>query len=154
MKELEHLIEAYQSDSSCIWASRARKIVLDGVDGVLSYSYWPICNNGIEPSHLILPTTGGGTLYPPNSLDREVKNKDVFMKICPYADDIWFKAMALKKGTLCKKVHTSNPVGNDYLENPHVQNVALFNFNLGRKMNDKQFNNVFQKYNLINKLSS
>ena len=43
--------------------------------------------------------TGYGTLFPPNSLDKDVFRDDIFMKIIPTNDDVWFWAMALKKGT-------------------------------------------------------
>ncbi|MDK0933369.1 glycosyltransferase [Clostridium perfringens] len=39
---------------------------------------------------------GSGTLYPPNSLSSEVFNEDIFTKLAPTSDDIWFWAMALK----------------------------------------------------------
>lgn len=45
------------------------------------------------------PFTGCGTLFPPHSLCREVFNKAVFTKICPYADDLWLYFMALKTHT-------------------------------------------------------
>lgn len=55
----------------------------------------------------------------------EVFNESVFANICPFSDDIWFKAMALYNDKLCKKVYTHNRSGNDYLENLSVQNCAL-----------------------------
>jgi len=46
-----------------------------------------------------------------------VLNREVFTSICPTADDVWFNAMAIKKGTPIRKVVTRNTAGNDYLSN-------------------------------------
>ena len=40
-----------------------------------------------------------GVLYPPESLDREVFNFNNFKVLTPFADDIWFQAMAIKNNT-------------------------------------------------------
>ena len=71
------------------------------------------------------------------------------MDICKYADDIWFKAMAIKKGTLTKKVYTHSSRGDDYLINEEVQDVGLGKINItGKYLNNKQLTDVFSKYNL------
>ena len=41
----------------------------------------------------------GGILYPPGALDDTVLDEKLFMDIAPTNDDIWFWAMAVKKGT-------------------------------------------------------
>ena len=58
--------------------------------------------------------------------------------------------MALKKGTLSKKVYTHNKHGNDFMENPSVQNNSLKMINTnGDCLNDKQLVDVFNKYDLM-----
>lgn len=42
---------------------------------------------------------GSGVLFPPNSLDTEIFNEEIFMNVAPTNDDIWFWGMAVKKGT-------------------------------------------------------
>lgn len=37
--------------------------------------------------------SGNGTLFPCHVFDKEIQNKEVFMQLCPTADDIWFWAM-------------------------------------------------------------
>lgn len=89
-----------------------------------------------------------GVLYPPHALHDEVFNESVFMDICKYADDIWFSAMAMLKGT--EIVYAQPHL--EYIrqfDNPHVQSVALKNINVrGESMNDIQAKAVFGKYNL------
>ena len=89
-----------------------------------------------------------GVLYPPQSLDIEVFNEDVFMNICKYADDIWFSAMAIRNNTKC--VYSYPHAGFfRYTENPNVQTTALKNINRsGASLNTVQLKNVFQKYGL------
>jgi len=40
-----------------------------------------------------------GVLYPPYALDSEVFNLEAFNRLSPVADDVWFQAMAIKRGT-------------------------------------------------------
>ena len=46
----------------------------------------------------ILFGTGGGSLYCPDDLYPDVCNKDLFLKLCPKADDIWINAMVRLAG--------------------------------------------------------
>lgn len=151
---LEKLINAYIEDNSYIYCSRQHRMKLDKKGCLLPYSKWEWLYSGKEPNIMNFPTTGGGTLFPPNSLDDEVFNEDVFLDICKYADDVWFKAMAMKKGTLSKKVYTHNN-GGDYIENDSVQDIGLKKINTqGEMLNDKQIQAVFTKYNLYSLLQS
>lgn len=150
---LEKLINAYLKDNSYIYCNRQHRMKLDKNGNLLPYLKWEwLCPNK-DPNIMNFPTTGGGTLFPPNSLDKEVFNENVFLDICKYADDIWFKAMAMKKGTLSKKVHTHSNDGNDFIEIDNVQDIGLKTINTqGEMLNDKQIQAVFTKYNLYSLL--
>lgn len=151
---LEHLIKPYLSNPSFIYCHRMHKMVLDHKENLLPYIEWELNSSNPEPSHMNFPTTGGGTLFPPHSLDEEVLNEDVFMNICKYADDVWFKAMSLKKGTKPKKVYSHNSKGDEYVTIPNNQDMGLYNINIaGEALNDKQIKSVFVKYDLYKKLS-
>ena len=78
----------------------------------------------------------------------EVIDENTFLSICKYADDIWFKAMALKAGTKSQLVHSTDLHGNDYVVNEDVQDVGLININGGQNLNDTQLKAVFEKYDL------
>lgn len=146
---LENLIIPYLSDRSYIYCHRMHKMTFDGKGNLLPYLEWTFNCTCPEPSHTNFPTTGGGTLFPPNSLDKEVLNKEVFMNICKYADDVWFKAMAIKKGTLPKIVYSHNSNGDEYIIMPNNQDMGLYNINiLGEGLNDKQIRSVFERYDL------
>ena len=92
-------------------------------------------------------------MFPPNSLDSEVLNDSVFMDICPFADDVWINAMALKKGSSINKVYTRNKKGEDYILNWELQDTGLCVTNVLQKRNDSQISDVFAKYSLFEKLN-
>ncbi|WP_241149155.1 glycosyltransferase family A protein [Parabacteroides distasonis] len=144
---LENLITAYQENPSYIYCTRFHRILLDKNHNLLPYRKWQWLCPDMDANVLNFPTGVGGVLYPPHSLDEEVLNESIFMDICTYADDVWLKAMALKKGTLSKKVYTHS--SEDFLMNEEVQDIGLRNINIENDfLNDKQISTVFQKYNL------
>lgn len=150
---LEHLILAYLKNPDYIHSCRGHQMKFDSDNNLLPYLKWHLrlSDPGIYDSYFL--TSGGGTLFPPDSLDKEVLNKDVFMDICKYADDVWLNAMAMKRGTKINKVYTRDLRGEDFLVNEIVQDVGLININnKSEMMNDKQINAVFSKYNLYDKL--
>ncbi len=145
---LENLIIPYLQNPHSIYCNRAHKMIPDGKGKLLPYNDWEWCCKEQGFSDLLFPTGVGGTLYPPHSLDEEVKNEEVFTRICPAADDVWFKAMSLKKGTPVCRVETYHANGEEYLMDGETQDMALSNQNVGQSMNDSQIDAVFTKYNL------
>ncbi len=151
---LERLILSFIQDSKFIYCTRCHRMEFNSKGRLKPYNEWERVTNNIEASHLNFATGVGGVLYPPNSLDEEVMNKNVFMNICQRTDDVWWNSMAIKKGTKVKKVYTRNANGKEYLPNKNVQDIGLFNDNnSGLKLNDQNLNKVFEKYNLFEKLS-
>lgn len=147
---IEKLVFNYLNDSQYIYYNRGARMSI--TNGKLSpYLDWKDCCD-TNISILNFPTGGGGTLYPPHIFNDEIFNESVFMDICPYGDDIWFKAMALYNDKLCRKVYTHDKGGNDFLCNWEVQECALHHINNGLLQNDRQIEAVFEKYNLYNKL--
>lgn len=152
---VDRLIAAYKTNSEYIHACRAHRITFSSDGSLMPYNQWTWCISNVGPNRLNFATSGAGTLFPPHSLDEEVTNEDVFMDICKSADDVWINAMAIKKGTLVNKVQTRWRGGEDYLDNPAVQDTALYNVNAkenGLLLNDKQLKDVFSRYNLYEKL--
>ena len=119
---------------------------------VEKYNKWTHKYPNYDISPLNFPTGVGGILYPPNCFVDEIFNEKVFMNICQYADDIWFKAMSLSKGVFSKKVFTHNISGGDHLRNENSQYSSLSQINVNKNMNDIQIKAVFDKYNLYEKL--
>ena len=149
---LEHLIQAHLEVPDTIHCCRVHKIGLDDRGELIPYNQWEskCSKQGINKYYFV--TGVGGVLYPPGSFDSEVFNQEVFMSICPDADDVWFTAMALKKGTPISKVFTRNMHGEDYIENHQVLEGGLYYKNVVQKGNDRQLQAVFLKYSLYDKL--
>lgn len=143
---LRELYESYESNPEYIHCHRAHEIIKDGNGKLKKYIEWDQLSPGkTGPSKYLFPTTGGGVLFPPNSLHSEVLNKDVFMDLCPLSDDIWVKAMSLMKGTLIKKV---NPYYEKNLIIRETQDMKLWKNNVRQGENDKKIERVFEKYRL------
>jgi hypothetical protein len=148
---MENLVSGYWDDPGLIWFNRGHKMMLKDDRSFADYREWEWCMSSSEVSPFNFPTGVGGVLYPPGCFSEEVFNENVFLSICPYADDVWFKAMALLHDTQSKKAPTFSRNGEDYLENSAVQDVALYHRNIGKRLNDMQIKAVFQKYDLFSK---
>lgn len=149
---IENLINTHKLYSKDICANRVHRVRIDTNGIPVPYMSWGWEYANEDSSALNFFTGVGGVLYPPNCLDSEVFNEKVYFDICKYADDIWFYAMALKAGTKIRKSYTHSSNSQDYLENENVQDVGLYNSNLGENTNDVQFKAVFDRYKLYNKL--
>lgn len=62
------------------------------------YRWYDFVFKRIHRGYLNLQTGVGGVLYPPHSLREDMLDKDVFTKLAPSTDDIWFWAAAVAKG--------------------------------------------------------
>lgn len=149
---VERFIKEHRQHPNLILCSKQHLMKVDKKKRLAPYKKWEKGSRTNEVSILNFPTGVGGVLYPSGSLDIEVFNESVFLNICPTADDIWFKAMALRKGTLSKRINTLSPNGGDYIENPYVQDFGLFHENVGKNRNDEQLHAVFSKYDLYRHL--
>lgn len=145
---LENLLLSYQKNPQYVHTNRAHimKVINEGT--LDKYLNWELDTKQVGMSPLCFPTGGAGTLYPPHSLSEEVFNEETFLTLCPKGDDIWFKAMSLLNGTESCKAVTHDP----YLFfNPNVQDISLWKDNIHE--NDTQLQQVFNQYNLYDKLS-
>jgi hypothetical protein len=150
---VDRLTLAYMKDKSKIHYCRGHVMKLSSNNSLKHYHEWEHCSSSTKITHLNFPTGIGGVLYPPRCFNQEVFNEEVFLNICKFADDVWFKAMALYNGTLSQKVYTSNDRGVDFLENVQVQDIGLKKINTRAvRQNDIQIKDVFDKYNLYQKL--
>lgn len=148
---LENLVKPFLLDPGYIYFNRGHRIVMN--NGIIApYLNWEWNIEDSRDSMLNFPTGVGGILYPPKSLDNEVLNKAQFLEICPLADDVWFKAMALLKGTPSRKVSTYDSRGLDYILLDELQTDGLQAQNNGQNKNDQQIKLVFEKYNLKERL--
>ncbi len=147
---LENLIRKHQECPDDICACRMHRIVLDDQGLPTSYLLWDklVYPETKSPRHFL--TSGGGTLFPAHCFIDEFKNRDLFMQLCPFADDIWINAMVLLSGKQIAKAYTHAKSGCDYLEINLDQDDSLCKENLNpiACRNDAQFKAVCDKYDL------
>jgi hypothetical protein len=147
---LGRLHDAYTVQPDCVHCHRAHEMIFDENGYLKPYFEWRRrVDDNDAPSHLIFPTGVGGVLYPPGALHTEVFNQEVFRAICPTADDVWLKAMALLNGVKSKRMPGS------HREFPLVSGTkasGLFYKNICEKRNDRQIEAVFTHYDLLTRL--
>lgn len=150
---IENFINAHKNEPELILCTRMHRIKLLNNNTPDKYSKWLRNCNFSDISPLNFPIGAGGILYPPNSLNKEVFNESTFLNICKFADDVWFKAMALLNNTLSKKIITHITESTEHLLIEDNQDTSLTQINVNKKMNDKQLKSVFDKYDLYKRLN-
>lgn len=151
---VERFVFAHQEKPDAVCAGRIHKVKLVGESMPSSYLNWDYCVECYgATSPLLFPTGVGGVLYPPGCFTQEVFAQDVFMDICPYADDIWFYAMRLKNHVPITQVYTGKPQGY-FMELPSgdLNSLSTQNTNAENCRNDIQLKAVFEKYCLYGML--
>ncbi len=89
-------------------------------------------------------------LYPPHSLDKIVTNKDLFIKLAPSADDVWFWAMALLQGTKYSVIDD----GYKMVEEIDATDLGLLNTVNANGGNDDAIKNVMDYFSKIKEVLS
>jgi hypothetical protein len=142
----EELDEAYRKDNTAIHCHRAHMITLDNANKVKPYLQWKWLSQGESGPHdLIFPTGVGGVLYPQGSLHPDATNPELFIKLCPKADDIWFKVMSYLKGSRCLKIRPNFTEFFTVEQSQEIQNLGRANVRDG---NNQQLDAVMQHYGI------
>ncbi len=145
---IEGLIRSHKKHPECIVAYRCKFMAKENESNLKKYSLWENINME-NPHSNLFPTGVGGVLYPPHSFNIEVFNKDNFLELCPLADDVWFKAMALINNT--KTVMVNNKT-TEFPLIPRSQVFSLWKSNIECEGNDSQLKNVFDHYKLYDRI--
>lgn len=77
----------------------ARQITFDRDKEPLPYQKWPYVKIPGHEATFLLPLGVFGVLYPPGCFDSRVTDTALIEQLAPKADDLWFKALSLLKGT-------------------------------------------------------
>ncbi|GHV59547.1 hypothetical protein AGMMS49579_27120 [Spirochaetia bacterium] len=94
----KQLKESYLKEPNKIHCHRAHEIGVDKNGNILPYDKWKKTIKSTDKEAFIFPTNGGGTLFPPHSLDIRSTNVTEFITQGLMADDIWFWAMGQLNG--------------------------------------------------------
>ena len=144
---LKNMWDAHKKHPNSIISARSRKIQINN-NKIDSYLNWKLNYSEQDPSYLNLPTGAGGTLFVPNSLNDNIFDEELFLKLCPSGDDIWFWAMAILNKTkiyaIEKPMHLLCYV-NIARELGILDETTLWEINKSGK-NDVQFQNVLNQF--------
>ncbi|SDQ57916.1 zinc-binding alcohol dehydrogenase [Flagellimonas zhangzhouensis] len=141
---LSNLIVEQKNNPNQIIANQVRCISYDDSGTLLPYKEWKSNTEKCENPKLTLPIGAGGTLYPPNCLHEQVFNQELFLQLTPKADDLWFKAMSLLKGTT--SIMSSNPT-KEPIPIWGSQKVSLKKGNIGMDKNRVQWLALSEHFN-------
>lgn len=110
-------------------------------DGTMkSYNTWSPCYTKANEGNLFFGS-GGGTMFKPSRMYKDLTNIELFSRLTPIADDIWLNAMARMAGMeiIILKNGEILPIANK-------NNSKLSSMNVGMGQNDVQLNNVCNYY--------
>ncbi len=115
-----------------------------------TYTNWDYADSSNNnDNELIFPIGVGAILYPPYTLHEDVLREDIFMTLCPNADDIWFWIMA-KRNNIKHMVVDIKPryYSFDAIYQLLHKNTALTQTNRKQNKNDDQLKVVIDYYKL------
>ena len=87
----------------------------------------------------------GGVLYPPKSLYKDITNEELFMKLAPTNDDIWFWLMAVLNDTKIIQIKNNNDEPIEIAETLNGPCLCQVNDN-GENLFYVQLENMFNHY--------
>lgn len=144
---LKELYESYIMNPEYVHCHMARHIIKSSKNSLLTLTQWSKNKVKLQrPSFNNFPYSGAGCLFPPQSLHPEVFNVKVFLKISPYCDDAWFKAMTILNNVKSKQVSSSS---SKLRIIPGTTSKTLVSINIGKGQFDGQIEKIFRKYDLF-----
>jgi hypothetical protein len=104
---LERLVRGAEENRSVITCNRAHRVKRRPDGSLAPFRDWQfnVADEAARrPSTDIIPLGVGGILYPPRALHPMVDDAEMFQRLCPHGDDLWFYWCARALGTHYKKV--------------------------------------------------
>lgn len=138
---IENIINLSKTYKNSIIAAYCKKINWNSTN-LSSYSSWPLIKEKTTPNYQCFFGTGGGTLFPPNSLDHDIFKKDLFLNLSPTADDIWINTMCRLNNT---PIACTGQIS-CYFPVKIKSNKTLDSLNNGMNQNDIQLGKVINYY--------
>lgn len=135
---IESLIKHHRNNPHAVICRYAHKIEYDKMGKIKPYKCW---ENALDFKKNDFFGSGGGTLFCPKEMYKDVTDINVAIKLCPLADDVWLNAMARLNG-LSIVVSARNPILPIYSETKE----KLCSVNFDQNMNDVQIKNVIMFY--------
>ncbi len=128
----------WRREPELIHCFRAREIRLNR-NGIAPYWDWPLCTSD-QPSILHFATGVSGVIYPPSFQKLLKQEGNLFLELCPKADDIWLHVMALRHGYRIRQVSAKSL---EYPGIPGASQYALRRINVDDLGNDEQIKKTY-----------
>lgn len=136
---ISSLYESYKKNSHSVICCYGKEFYCEN-NNVAKYESWKEYFD-LNSSRIFFGS-GGGTLFIPSELYRDVLNINLAMNLCPYADDIWLNIMARMADLNVVLI-----VRRLILPICKEDDSRLCSINVGQNLNDVQISNVCSYYN-------
>lgn len=117
-----------------------------------NYEDWYWFPDDVEGQDMVFPCGVEAVLYPPRCLGDDVTNRELFLNLCPMADDVWFWFCGCMNGVT--KIGIRRKTFNysfDALYQYFHKGTALTHTNRFEHQNDKQIRDIFNYYGVVMK---
>lgn len=147
---LERLMKEYEKDPTRIYTHRAHRLKFSEKVELLPYNDWENQISGVA-GNLVFPTGVAGCLYKRSLLYKDICREDLFMKLAPKADDVWFFFMEVLQRTpryvLPYRGYIYIPLDGFYQY--FHKDASLAASNCKESQNDIQIRNVMEYYSIV-----
>jgi hypothetical protein len=146
---LRDLLRLHERYPDAIIAHRVKRLKLNTpYRRWRKYRWYNFFTRTLRPKFGNIQTGVGGVLYPSGSLKSDMLNPEIFTKMAPTADDIWFWAAAVANGTKTAPVPFghSKPRG---LGKPKELSLKRINVKSGVDVNRAVLESIIEKYPVI-----
>jgi hypothetical protein len=139
---LKSLLAAWQGDRGVVVVHRAHEMRLLADGSLAPYNSWRPDVAAARREALLFPTGVAGILYPPGVLHALTVSADLFLSLCPSADDVWLYWMGRINGARVRLSGFRFRLVNW----PGSQGRALADANIGRSQNDAQIKTMLKRW--------
>lgn len=146
---IEKLVKAHLLNPQAICCHNSRIMSLKKDNEFNTYNSFKLSlPHDHSVSHTYLAEGFGGVLYPAHSLYKDITNEDLFLKLSPHADDLWYKAMEILNKTIVLQIARDKSWFKNITREESVQDTGLININITNNKNDIQLKAIFDYYNI------
>ncbi len=146
---VERLVHEYELNPNRIYCHTAHGMIIDSQRGLLKYNEWKM-NVENACGQLVFPVGEGCILYDSKLLYKDITKVELFQKLSPLADDVWFFFMGKLQNTESYVLpYVKIPFFPlDFFYQHFHQKASLAKANVSLNMNDQQIKNVMNYYNI------
>ena len=135
---LERLMRAHERYPNAVAALTTSLVTLDENLYPFPIGHWYFDFQQIsEPSMLLMAGSGGGTLFPPHSIDSRIFDKQLIYDTCADDGKIFADDLLLKAGVMLQNIPVLSVKSTPYYRLPNTQNNALSKLTPGQEYNDR-----------------